>query len=116
MSKGVSVWGVSVQEEGLCPGGGSLSRRRVSVQEEGLCPGGGSLSWRPPPHRTVMCGRYASYWNAFLYLNVSMSKCLDTSRVVLQFQVEDVVLFSLSKNYGNVLRMELLLVYEVCAK
>ena len=30
--------------EGLCPGGGSLSRGRVSVQGEGLCPGGGSLS------------------------------------------------------------------------
>ena len=50
---GVSVWGgVSVQgvsiQGGLCPGGGSLSRGRVSVQGEGLCPGGlypgGSLS------------------------------------------------------------------------
>ena len=38
--------GVSVQE-GLCPGGGSLSRRGVSVQEvsvqQGLCPGGVSV-------------------------------------------------------------------------
>ena len=125
---------VSVQGKGfclgdLCPGGvfvqrGSLSsgriyvQGRVSVQGEGLCPGwglspAGSLSGTP--HRTVTCGRYASYWNAFLYLNVSMSKCLDNSRVVLQFQVGDVVLFSLSKNYGNV-QMELLFVYEICAK
>ena len=45
----------------------SLSRG-VSVQEGslsgGLCPGG-SLSGRPPCRHTVMCGRYASYWNAF---------------------------------------------------
>ena len=132
---------VSVQGKGfclgdLCPGGVSVQRgslsKGVSVQREdlcpgeGLCPGGGSLSRvgslsggvsvrDPPPHRTVTCGRYASYWNAFLYLNVSMSKCVDNSRVVLQFQVGDVVLFSLSKNYGNV-QMELLFVYEICAK
>ena len=36
----------------LCTGRGSL------------CPGEGSLSGRPP---TVMCGLYASYWNAFLF-------------------------------------------------
>ena len=34
---GVSVRGVSGQGEGLCPGGGSLSRGRVSVQGKGLC-------------------------------------------------------------------------------
>ena len=46
--------------------GGSLSRGR------GLCPGGGvsvqgegSLSGRHLP-RTVRCGQYVSYWNAFL--------------------------------------------------
>ena len=33
----------------------------------GLCPGG-SLLGRPPLRR-VMSGRYASYWNAFLYNN-----------------------------------------------
>ena len=42
----------------LCPGGslsgaGSLSRGRVSVRE--ISP-------------TVTCGRYASYWNAFLFM------------------------------------------------
>ena len=50
---------------GLCPGG----------FQPGGCPGGvsvqeslsrGSLSGRPP--RTVTCGQYASYWNAFLLL------------------------------------------------
>ena len=48
--RGVYVQGVSVQG--------------VSVQ--GDLYQGGSLSGRPP--HTVMCGRYASYWNAFLYL------------------------------------------------
>ena len=40
-------WGAGM---GLCPGG--------------LCPGK-FLSVRPP--NTVTCGRYASYWNAFLF-------------------------------------------------
>ena len=71
LSRGVSVLGflfeeVSVQggslyrwvsvQGGLCPGG-FLSRGG------GLCPGEsllGTLS------RTFTCGRYASYWNAFL--------------------------------------------------
>ena len=69
---GVSVRGVSVQG-GLCPG--RVSVRVVSVQAGGggpvsraggLCPGRGGLC----PGRgnvTVMCGRYASYWNAFLF-------------------------------------------------
>ena len=64
LSRGISV------REGLCPGGlcpgGSLSRE-VSVQE-GLCPE------RPPGQRSlprlVTCGWYASYWNAFLFVNI----------------------------------------------
>ena len=51
--QGVSVLGVSVQG-GLCPGG-SMSRG-VSVWRE--------VSVRP---HTVTSGRYASYWNAFLF-------------------------------------------------
>ena len=62
--------------------GGALSSgslpRRVSVQG-GLCSGGlchvGSLSGgglyvreTPPRRRTVKCGQYASYWNAFLLI------------------------------------------------
>ena len=31
-----------------------------------VCPQGWNLSGRPSPW-TVMCGRYASYWNAFLF-------------------------------------------------
>ena len=80
---GVCPRGVSVQGRGyLCPGEGvSLSRgggsltRGVSMGEGAyLCRGfsvqgvsvqGTSLSGRPP--RTVTCGRYASYWNAFLF-------------------------------------------------
>ena len=45
LSEGVSVWGVSVYRE-------------IFVH-------GASLSGRLP--RTVTCGRYASYWNAFLF-------------------------------------------------
>ena len=46
---------------------GSLSRRS-------LFGGEGSLSRRPPGQRppcTVTCGRYASYWNAFLFSLIS---------------------------------------------
>ena len=53
----VCLGGVSVSVQG-----GSLSRG-VSVQR-GLCPRG-SLLQTPP--RTVTSGRYASYWNAFLF-------------------------------------------------
>ena len=58
---GVSVWGVSVQG-GLCPGG-SLSRGSLS---RGVCQGD-PPDRAPPPH-TVTSGRYASYWNAFLFI------------------------------------------------
>ena len=96
LSRGSLSKGVSVQED-LCPGGslsmgglcpGGFLSRGVSVQEglcrgglcpRGLCPRGlclgisvrgdlcpeRSLSGRPPC--TVTCGRYASYWNAFLF-------------------------------------------------
>ena len=65
---GVSLsGGVSVQG-GLCRGGvsvhgGSLSRGSLSVG-----PLSGGISVRETP-RTVTCGRYASYWNAFLFTN-----------------------------------------------
>ena len=66
---GVSVWGGSLSGVfvwvGLGPGG-SLG---------GLCPGGSlsgaGLLGRETP-RTVSSGRYASYWNAFLLLKVSI--------------------------------------------
>ena len=81
--RGVSVWGISVQGslclEGLCPGGslsgvlcpGGLSGRipvwGVSVQ--GVCVRGASLFRGVSVMETpVTCGRYASYWNAFLFL------------------------------------------------
>ena len=46
--------------------GGSLSRG-------GLCPGGTGLCQGDPP-RTVTCGRYASYSNAFLLLVDSLER------------------------------------------
>ena len=79
---GLHPRGISVQGEGLCPAegvsaqGGLCPAEGLSVQGDlclrgslsggsvqgGLCPGG---SVREIPHM-VMCGRYASYWNAFL--------------------------------------------------
>ena len=64
---GVSVWG-------LCPG---VSVQEGSLSKGSLCPGGVSfqgeslsrgVSVRETPH-TVTYGRYASYWNAFLFLD-----------------------------------------------
>ena len=54
---------------GLCPGG-SLSRGRVGVKG-GLCPGG---LCQINPH-SINSGRYASYWNAFLFCHYVVS-CL----------------------------------------
>ena len=87
LSRGVSVWGLSgrISVQGVSAQGGSLSRVWVSFQGVGLpggslsgwvlCPGGsgpgGSLSkgglCRGGDPSTVTCGRYASYWNAFLF-------------------------------------------------
>ena len=58
---GVSVWEVSVQG-GLCPG-------EVSVQG-GLCPGGSLSGVSVRALLTVTSGRYASYWNAFLCIEL----------------------------------------------
>ena len=52
LSRGVSVQGVSVQ--------GSLSRGSLSS---------GFYVRETPRRRTVTCGQYASYWNAFLLIH-----------------------------------------------
>ena len=62
LSRVVSIQGGGLCLGGLCPGG-SLSRG-VSVQ--GDCQGD-PPDRAPPPH-TVTSGRYASYWNAFLFI------------------------------------------------
>ena len=79
LSRGVSVQGVSIQGvsvqwgrsqgRGVSIQGGSLSRG-VSVQ--------GSLSGRPP-HKN---GRYALYWNAFLFYNLIRLLLLSRSRTI----------------------------------
>ena len=58
MSRGVSFQGLSVRR-GLCPG-------QVSVQVGSLYTGG--LCHGDPPI-TIMCRQYASYWNAFLFID-----------------------------------------------
>ena len=78
---GSSSWGVSVQD-GLCPGG-SISRMVfvqyvVSVQGD-LCQG---------DPRMVKSGRYASYWNAFLFCRCShTSICMSISNHQLRFKI-----------------------------
>ena len=58
---GVSVQGwESLSRGGLCLGG--------SLSSGGLCPGG--VSVRETPRRTITCGWYASYWNAFLFQRI----------------------------------------------
>ena len=92
-------------EGGLCRGGslsgGSLSRgslsRRVFVQWEGgsLSRGGGwcprglclgvsvqGVSVRETPH-TVTSGRYASYWNAFLFGIIFAEYCKEIKKIGL---------------------------------
>ena len=65
LSRGISVQGVSVKGvsfQGVSVQGRSLSRginvQGVSIQ---------GISVRETPAHTVTCGRYASYWNAFLW-------------------------------------------------
>ena len=55
----------SVHRGGLCPGR-SLSRGSLSMGD--LCPG--VLCQGDSRLRTVTYGRFASYWNAFLFLNL----------------------------------------------
>ena len=66
LSREISVWRVSVQGVGLCPGGGSLSRGWISVQGVDLCPGDESLSrgWVLCPGRGSLSGRppYGKEW------------------------------------------------------
>ena len=94
LSRGVSVWEVSVQGESLSRGRslskgglclGSLCPEGISVQGA-LCPRGGLCPWglsgeslfrgvsvretprTETPQHTVTSGRYASYWNEFLFI------------------------------------------------
>ena len=67
---GLCAWSHVPWGGGLCPGGVSIEGGGHCLG--GLCPGE-SLSGRPPDRdplrHTVKSGRYASYWNAFLFSN-----------------------------------------------
>ena len=93
LSRGVSVWGIYVQGRSLSSGvsvqgglypGGSLPRVSLSkgggvcwgISVQGVSVQGvsvqGGLCWGDPlpdrdPPGTVTSGRYASYWNAYLF-------------------------------------------------
>ena len=55
---------------GLCSrGGGGLVLRGVLGPGGFLGLGGGGAWWRPPRDGHC-CGRYASYWNAFLFKHI----------------------------------------------
>ena len=91
LSRRVSVQEGSLSRRSLCPGGlcpwgGSLSG--------GLCPGG-SVTKTPP--RTVMSGRYTSYWNAFLFLegilDIAGNKiCCILCKKIQFFSISDLIL------------------------
>ena len=76
LSGGSLPRGGALSGEGLCPGGLCPGRRRgACVQGGGLCPGRVGLC----PGRgnvTVMCGRYASYWNGFLFSVCLCNLCI----------------------------------------
>ena len=57
-------WGRRVCPEGMwvCPGGGTHPIPIPPV------PTGTDSKWRPKKHVRLASGRYASYWNAFLFL------------------------------------------------
>ena len=107
----VSVRGVSIGG-GLCPGGLCLG---VSVQwglcpgvQGGLCPGG---VCHGEPHRMVMGGRNASYWNAFLFLqgNLDMACnkiCCILSKKIQFFSVSDLIL-DLCEQYKQKIKINL---------
>ena len=86
----VSVPGWSLSRDCLCPG--RVSVQRGSLSGESLCPRG---SVRETPDRdtsrTVTSGRYASYWNVFLFTFVGIVSQL--SRII----EECYVLFSGAK-------------------
>ena len=74
---------------GLCPGGSLSSGRGVSVQGGGWCPRGLCLgvsvqgvSVRETPY-TVTSGRYASYWNAFLFGIIFAEYCKEIKKIGL---------------------------------
>ena len=59
--------------------GGPLSRGGAALSRGGGCLPGGVSVRETPPHRAVMCGQYASYWNALLLV-----KCTHSVVFVLQ--------------------------------
>ena len=74
-SRGVSASRGSLHPGGLHPGGVCIQEwsvfRGVSASGGGVCSQGGGQT---PPHRILSTrGRYASYWNAFLYLVYSLT-------------------------------------------
>ena len=85
----LSTGGGSVSRGALGPGRSLPRGRGVSFKGVGLCLStegggfsvqgeGGSLPGRPP--RTLMCGRYVSYWNVFLYSFIQGCRQLCTAR------------------------------------
>ena len=69
------VWGkVICLQACVCPQGGCLVR--------GCACSGGCACWRPPPDGHC-CGRYASYWNASLFLCSLVYLCLCNNVQVL---------------------------------
>ena len=61
----LSTWEGCLVHAGACSGGGPYSGGAPGPGGSG--PGG---AWWRPPRDGYCCGRYASYWNTFLCLNI----------------------------------------------
>ena len=79
---GVCSQGVSALGGGVCSGGCLLSGGWCLLP--GVSAPGGGAWWRPPRDGHC-CGRYASYWNAFL-LHFTFKVQRQTSREIMMLQ------------------------------
>ena len=87
----------------VCPrgGGGGLPQCMLGYQPPGP---GTPESRHPPPGRDVYCcGRYASYWNAFLLLTSLKTKVVKQKETLwlIQLQTEQVSRLTCEKIYHS---------------
>ena len=85
---------------GLCPGGslsGGSQSRRWGVCVQGVCVQGSLCQEDPHCCHTVTCGRYTSYWYAFLLRKYIYHSCMHTVEEELGILTYNGPMFSLSR-------------------
>ena len=100
---GLSVQGGSLSGGSLCRQGGLCTGRGSLSRQGGLCPGRGvsvqGVSVGETPH-TLTSGRYASYWNAFLFRRNFTTACLDIITAASSSErAEEVITYSIAGIY-----------------